>query len=94
MSRLQTRQCDHKACAGELGSFAVLLRGETESVASAASLGLNSGKKGTKLHLCQQWEPGMSLQQQPGCWGGLKASLPGLISYTENGFILSSAVSL
>lgn len=50
-----------------LGSFAVLLRGETESVAFAASLGLNFGKKGTKLHLCQQQEPGMSLQQQPGC---------------------------
>lgn len=27
MSRLQTQQCDCKACAGELGSFAVLLRG-------------------------------------------------------------------
>lgn len=37
----------------------------------------------------------MSLQQHLGawCWDALKASLPGL-SYTANGFILSSAVPL
>lgn len=36
----------------------------------------------------------MSPQQHLGarCWDALKASLPGLIGYTANGFILSSAV--
>lgn len=65
-------------------------------MAFAASLGLNFGKKGTKLHLCQQQDPGMSLQQHLGAWcrDALKASLPGLISYTANAFILSSAMPL
>lgn len=75
--------------------MAVFLRGET--VEFAASFGLDLGEKGTKVHLCQQQELGMGLQQQPGCvvLGCFQGLAPRTaMSYTANGFILSSAMSL
>lgn len=36
------------------------------------------------------WDEPLAAAWVQWCWGALKASLPGLINYTANGFILSS----
>lgn len=75
-----------------LGSFAVLLRGGTVSSIHCKSSSEFWGKRyqATAVPAVGAWDGPPAAAWVRWCWGALKASLPELINYTANGFILSS----